>query len=305
MIDYRDFVQQAEIDLDRSTKLFESKDYGGAMFSAQQGLEKYLKAYLLKLNIFSNPKELGHVQYGKIFESVIEIISKREKIDGFTPILESLKNMLEKFKNLAKNIETNPQVKILAWKESLKIPLTSNENSINQGLATSFREEVNEFENNMQNLISRGDVFDLSFLDGVDQSQIPENIKNTIELIKKLNNQFNEIFKNSNSSSEMMKTMFEMMSQMSYGKGTNTLSKGKTDELMKGLVLLKSLNWFDMAMKTYPHEEISRYSTDIDNQTSIELYQKYSNNVGELITETKATCTEIKDSLQQFHSLNP
>lgn len=60
------FITQGKEDLKRSEILFEEGDIGGSIFSAQQALEKYLKAYLIKANIFSNPKKMGHLPFGAI-----------------------------------------------------------------------------------------------------------------------------------------------------------------------------------------------------------------------------------------------
>ena len=71
MTDYLDLIQYGSIDLQRSEESFKNGDYNLAAFCAQQSLEKYLKAYMVKFKIFENIQQLGHLQYPTIIEKMI------------------------------------------------------------------------------------------------------------------------------------------------------------------------------------------------------------------------------------------
>ena len=61
MEEWKLFLNRGKRDLEISQKVFENHyDYEIASYIAQQALEKYLKAYLLKSKVVEKPEDLGH-----------------------------------------------------------------------------------------------------------------------------------------------------------------------------------------------------------------------------------------------------
>ena len=71
-MNYLDLFQSGQIDLENSEKQYEEEEYMLSAFLAQQALEKHVKAYLLKNDIFDNVKKLGHLPLFSMINSLID-----------------------------------------------------------------------------------------------------------------------------------------------------------------------------------------------------------------------------------------
>ena len=137
MIDYKDFMQYAEIDLDISKTLYKKKQYGSAAYHTQQALEKYLKSYFLKSNLIENTKDLGHLQYPEIINEAISIFENQRKKEENSNMIKMLDASIEHYsiiKEMFTKVKQSQDKKILFWKASMGIELTANEKNMLQGI---------------------------------------------------------------------------------------------------------------------------------------------------------------------------
>lgn len=77
-VDWNEFRLQSIRDLQSCRLLYNEKDYGNSAYLLQQGLEKYVKAYLFKFDLFiGNPRKLHHLTLPKIWEILINNIRRK------------------------------------------------------------------------------------------------------------------------------------------------------------------------------------------------------------------------------------
>lgn len=295
MIDYRDFQQQAELDIQRAKELYQKNDYGFAAFSAQQGMEKYLKAYLLKRNLISEPKNLGHLQYDVVIKMLIDqFLLMKEDAANDVPIFGAFFDILLKsfdgYKNLIESMKTSNDKKITAWKSSLKIKLNQHEENISKGLDKELASVTSQAKVGVSKLMEI-------------LTSIPTDVMNSLsEQDKKLFSLFLSMPQliDSDNPMKMIEEIMILIKPKLYGNSPNSMPKKDTDMIMRYFLLLWSLKWIDIVMDSYSHQEISRYPTEIDGLNSVDLYQKNKDALLELIQRISNACEEIKSELNRW-----
>ena len=300
-MDYSDFMQQAEVDLDRSQKAFNEKDFSMSSFWCQQGFEKYLKAYFLKCNIFDNPVELRHSAYPKIVDEVISYMSDPKIRNQNDPQVKSALKFLHSLYGLLMKIESNDQIKIMCWKSSLEIPFTKTEKNIDVGLGIKF---ISNFKNMVTDTqewsLSMAKILtDIDF-STIDRTKLDERSLELLDLLISIVRNTLDITKLENineSSKELQKNSARALELIGYGSGKDSLSKNDTKNITKLIDLTKSFDWISSGVNVYPHESISRYPILIDGKLSTDLYFEYSSTLSILIQNVRKTCDEIRQSL--------
>ena len=69
--------------------------------------------------------------------------------------------------------------------------------------------------------------------------------------------------------------------------------------MIKLTAIEKSFDWYEHVLLTYPHQEIGRYPTMIDDKDSYSLYIEYKDNLWRIIEEIQAVCIGIKNTITE------
>jgi hypothetical protein len=77
---------------------------------------------------------------------------------------------------------------------------------------------------------------------------------------------------------------------------TATLAKELDMERVTRLAFVSS--FYDVLIRAYPHEDIGRYPTEIDGESSVNIYEKRKEHVWNLIQEIKSACSRIEESIK-------
>lgn len=294
---WKSFSDQAELDLKRAKNLYESGDYGFSAYCAQQALEKHVKSYFYKLNLIdNNPHRFGHLPLTAIIADIrneMDGIERRQQsnklfLNMLRPAFSLCKEILNFFKDIKK-----PDQKILFWKYSLNIPTESQifddkvnklqkiSNQINNAFNVydeqSFNPNIGKIrekfsKNDMEDILKFKDLFKtkLEAVVNLDKNKIMQN-KEFLEIEKKLTERFNELQKND-----------------------NVIGKTIQGDMKRMMAYTKILTYLESIMKSFPHEDIGRYPTEIDGKDSTNLYVTYKDNLLVLINEISNVCNSIK-----------
>ena len=301
MIDYRHFTQQAEKDLMRAEKSFEDEDYGFAAFCAQQGLEKYLKAYFLKFRIFTDPQRLGHLQLPVILDELADIFERGIPCGNLDKPLKKLMPPLVKWlKGMSEfldGINKSEQKKILVWKQSLGIMLTGKEQKLYENLSKKIDLDLNKLQIPLKQYWKKNPIE----ID-VENKDIDPKYKLAIEKLALLRQKMMRLVETTNYSNnrdleQIRDELSILLGMFYYGKGNELFTIEETDFFIKIIKLWRCADWFDTILSSYSHEQISRYPTLIDDQDSITWYKLQKENLLKLINEIRETCDSIKSEI--------
>lgn len=298
MTDYLDFMQQAELDLNIAEKLLHDEIYWLSAFCIQQGIEKYLKAFLLKYRIFDNPEKLGHIQYYEIFNEMIDTVDVSTSEDL---LYEEFKNniisVLKSVQKFIVDLTNSHQKKLLIWKDSLGIPLKDHENKIIDGLTSRMIKQADKTIPMLVEMMKRVG-FDFS---GIDLNKLDAKTKFVMERFKAIGDSTTQLAEGKSLDFKILQNyLVEIFAKMAYGTGSDSLSKNESDQFMKIIALNECINWADVVLDTYPHEEISRYPIMIEGTDSLELYRKNQEGLKKLLDRTRVACNDIRSKILLF-----
>lgn len=294
MIDYRDFMQYAEIDLEISESLFEKEQYGNAAYHIQQALEKYLKAYFLKSKLIEDTQKLGHLQYPEIINEAI-IIFESQKIKENNPFtITLLDGAIEHYsyiKNMFTKVKQKQEKRILFWKASLGIELTSKEKKMLQGISSGNEHSTSKFIQLLKDAVAKTDFLEII----ANAKSIPSELKvNLPKLLKEMTVNLEE-----NSGVIKGDKILTFLQPYLYGSGRESFSKTESETITKLSAISNSFDWYGDVLLSYPHQQIGRYPTKIDHSDSYSLYIEYKDNLGKIIQDMKIVCKRIRNSIIQ------
>lgn len=293
------FLERGRKDVKLSQTLFqENHDYEMSAYVAQQALEKYVKAYLLKSKIVEKPKDLGHYQIPRIISTIstqFNIIKRNtDKSNPLHLVTEQMSNMTDHLRKLFEFVRDDDKKLVHWWKKSLKIPQDVKDEDYERfvdlmsrtgsRLGKSFEAySVNRLNPNMDKFaqISKELPKQIQF--------ISENMEDaTNQLKNKTILPRNEIKSKTN---DEIAVLLKIISLQKQGKIKGNLS---LTELEKSLVMFDILtNYVDLLMETYPHEIIGRYPR-MDTVSTTETYEKHKDELWNLIINVKNSCDEIE-----------
>lgn len=299
MIDYRDFIQYAEIDLEISKSLFGKKQYGNAAYHTQQALEKYLKAYFLKSNLIENVQKLGHLQYPEIINEATNIFqSQKSKEDNAMTkmILEETIKHYSGIKEMFTKVQQSQDNRILFWKASIGIELTKREKDILNGIRVTNEKNTSNFVSVISESVKTGDfskiISDAGSIPSELKAGIPDMLGDFVESIVK-----------KDIKPGMREKFLSLLEPHLYGTGTDSFSKSESDTVIKISAIDKSFDWYEHVLLTYPHQEIGRYPTMIDDKDSYSLYEEYKENLWQIMEEIQSVCSGIRNSIIEIKNL--
>ena len=294
MIDYRDFMHFAEIDLEISESLFKKEQYGNAAYHTQQALEKYLKAYFLKSKLIEDTQKLGHLQYPEIINEAIIIFENQKKKEDNSFTITLLDGAIEHYssiKNMFTKVQQSQDKKILFWKASLGIELTIKEKKMLQGISNGNEHSTSKFIQLLNNSVEKTDFIDII----ANAKSIPSKLKENLPQLLK------EITENLQINSGTIKgtEIMAILQPYLYGSGSESFSKSESETITKLSVISDAFDWYGDVLLSYPHQQIGRYPTKINDDDSYSLYIKYKDNLWKIIQEIHIVCERIRISIVQ------
>jgi len=287
-------MQKAEFDLERAVKLYKCKDYGFAAYSIQQGMEKYLKSYLLKFNLVKDIHKLGHLQYSEIAVIIIEIFEDQKKKETDSDVIKVIDAAISNFKTIYRifsKIQKSHDQKILFWKRSLGMKLNKNEENILDGIRTESNTSAKKYLSTLSNYLASE-----SFPKNLQKKKLPVKLK---EKIPKFLIEYSNASRNgdTNKARQIMNSFMAAVSPYFYGSGPDSLSKGDTDFMIRMTKIETTFDWSEYVLLLFPHQDIGRYPTMIEDENSEVLYEENKENLWELIQAIKKICSRIKQNL--------
>jgi len=295
MISYQDFIEYADENLTRSDELFRKNDLRYAVFSAHEALELCLKAYLLKYEIISKPKDAGHLAYPAILLKLSEEFKKEIR----NPSTNQDKNLwlsaLQHLENVKAVINDMKDFKkcICMWKTSINIPFDKNEEEILQNILKKLKQSTST---QIENIGTH--VFTHKFETKMAKPNIDPNLKQIGDIMKKhYNKSKNDI---TSDISDLGPELYAASKDFLTGK-KGGLSQQVASSILKQFAILRTMNWMPMMVFSFSHQQISRYPTQIDHSTAKKLYQENKESVKTFIQKINSTCQEIKNSIEKIY----
>lgn len=301
MLEYNseNFTERGRKDLLMSEDSFKNtSDFELAAYLAQQALEKFLKAYLLKAGLISNPKELGHIQIIALLSKLKDQIKneKRNKpnTDAFVKLIDQNLSLEGNLADFFDQLRRDQDKKVYWWKFSLNMTIDGIEND----------EDYKKFIDTMSN---GGARVKKSFNTYVDTkltpnmqkiNQIsPELASNAQQLSNTYSSSADDLSKKSLSTSNqnLKNEIFNLFQQLKNLIESGKLPQISKDDLKKQYVLADILiNFLSIIMRLFPHEELGRYPALIDGKSSTKIYEERKEYLWDLIQEVKDDCNEIE-----------
>lgn len=294
MIDYKDYIDYADENLFRSALLIEKNDWRYAVFSAHEALELYLKAYLLKYEIISKPKDAGHLAYPAIFikladEFKSEIRNPSTNQDknlwlSALPHLENIKSVINDMRDFRNCVSV--------WKSSINIPLNKNEQEQLQNILKKLKQSTT-----IQIEKMGSSVFTPQFESKMTNPSVNPDVKQIGNIMKKY---YAEASKDINSDlSNLGLELFSASEGFLTGK-KGALSQKVINSVFRQFVILRTMNWMPRMVFSFSHQQISRYPTEINQSTAKKLYQENKESVKTFIQAIDSTCQEIRNSIEKL-----
>ena len=295
MISHKDFIEYADENLARSDELFTKNDLRYAVFSAHEALELCLKAYLLKYEIISNPKDAGHLAYPTILLKLSEEFKKEIR----NPSTSQNKNLwlsasqhLENIRSVINDMKDFKKC-IILWKISINIPLDKNEEEIRQNILKKLKLSTTTQIENLGTY-----VFTPQFEAKITKPNIDPDLKQIGDIMKKY---YNKSKNDINSDiSNFGHELYTASKDFLTGK-KGEISQQVAASILKQFAILRTMNWMHMMVFSFSHQQISRYPTEIDQSTAKKLYQENKESVKTFIQKIDSTCQEIKNSIEKIY----
>ena len=306
---WEEFQIQAKQDFASCKVLRKENDFGNSAYLLQQSLEKYLKAYLFKYEIFSGePKNLGHLPLRtlwKEFENDVERgirhasnTNTKLMFEKFLPVIKEVLKLFDELKN-----SKNTTLKHAFWKESLNHPLNEEE----KRLAASIRQ-------NLERLLPS--IMDTSELISTNTEKIKENLSNPetkmkiIEQIQKSTGfkaeSIIDVLSLISANTKSIQTISDMQKlppQNSLSFLTQMIQNVHTPE-NESQARIKKLfqgtwpfQFISEIMQVFTHEDIGRYPIEIDGKISRVIYVEHADDLDNLIEKIETVCTKIAQRL--------
>jgi len=286
-------MQYAEADLQRSEKLFQNEDFGFAAYSAQQGLEKYLKSYILKSKLIKEVQKLRHLQYPEVIAETISIFEKQKNDEKEIAVIKVLNSAIEHFTILKKTfvkVEKSNDYKILFWKASMSLELNDNEKTMLNGIYLTNRRSAAKYLKTTMEYFASG-----TFSKNLENKKLPSEIKQQIPTL--LLSYVQALAKGDHNIVEIREKIMTLLKPYFYGSGPKSLSKDESDVMIKLSLIEQSFDWYEYVLLSFPHQEVGRYPTMIDGVEATTQYEKNKENLWKLIQGIEVICKRIRTAI--------
>ena len=322
-IGWEDLLERGKKDLLLSQRLIDD-DPDEAAYKAQQALEKHIKAFLLRFDVFTDPKKLGHFPMYEIIGTVKDImknmpIPKPLKEAGFLNLEDMINGGLKELKL----IRNNQDVRIAWWKHSLGIPLNNEEEKLCdnptriftqpqiQNMEVLIRTQLQQVKNNTQDTYIR---LKKHIRDCIENE---ESRTGTVLTEQELDDKTNDAVVNiSNYDFRESKNQIKGLLVTKLGSGyydrddglvsfvldtmlfaTTRQNQQRSPIDLKGLfVCMSCVALIDNIIDVFPHEVIGRYTAVIDGEKTSVLYSRHRRGLSQLINRITESCQTLEST---------
>lgn len=302
MNDWEQFRNQARQDIESCEILRSKGDYGNSAYLLQQGLEKYIKAYLFKFQMFTGkPHEVGHLPIKAMWKKLFEDLERRIRasvnpeinsmFQQSTTIIKIITELFENIKN-----PKNRTLKMAFWKQSLNIKLNTNEENITKHEREELEKEFKRIMPMAESILAKIDSKTRFQNMTNDQRQKIEQVMAqmgmTLEDVSKIIPTIQNGLQNTTSG---MPDLFPLIKEII--KRNIKISDSSALEFISILRLAWLFTFRNEMVEAFTHEDIGRYPTEIDGKSSRDIYQTNVKNLDNFIERIKKACNEIESVL--------
>ena len=284
------FEDDAKNDIRSMKDEYRNGNYGHSAYWCQQGIEKIIKAVLLRNKINHPPRYFGHTPLIQLWN---DMYSKMDFSKWPPEHAETIQQMGEIINDIFKeSLQSKSQLKIIWWKYSLGIQLNDNEIQrllLIKNKVTALQTKIFALgdyilsKNNLNKEIKQAKIRKhlsqelLSCIDEIEQTIIKFSNTSTLEDIQKLSLlsfRFLKLVHKKNPRSRDMKVGFYK-------------------EDIRPFLTMWTFGFIELLLKIYSHEDIGRYSRFIDKTTTKKLYTNNKIKLKELEDEAEHIFMEL------------
>lgn len=271
------YVKYARENMDRSRLLFQRGDLRYAVFSANEGLELCVKAYLLHYKAIANPIDAGH------FPPLSIVRSLRKSSDlfgvanpGETDLVRQTASMLDEVEDLFRKLKSR-KARVALWKKSLGVALEYGDQKPLRELGPLATEWSGQYPQAqagpLQGVSSGGRVGFMSAEWGAIRAPLL--------------------------------ALFHQKFALTGGTPMVSLLGSREIPAAEALYMGRLTALMEMLLHTTAivngsvHQQISRYPTQIDGVDSGEVYARHRGGVGRLLVKIHGACGALLPHLDR------
>lgn len=305
---WEEFRDQARQDLASCKFLFDEKsDYGNSAYLLQQTLEKYVKAYILKYDLFvREPYKFRHLPVEKMWEIIRNEIERKCQsykkdiqcfITALKPLLELITNYFLKIRDPC---HTDPRWKLSVWKQSLNLELNISEHTLFDELTNEMKTKFVPLIHQANELFSNAKIR-LTPARSTQQRKLLQQLLDdiiSVSLNIEIESRSHGIgFDNTFVNISIWFDKLEQIIKKTISLADST-QKEKTIQtpFMKVLLLAWLFSFREEMIATFPHEEIGRYP-QLKDIRSREIYKNNVQNLETLIKRVSECCKRIEEMI--------
>lgn len=296
---WEEFKNQAKQDLESCNFLCDEKnDMGNSAYLLQQSLEKYVKAYILKYELFVNePYEFKHLPAEKMWRLLRNEIERKKKSykKEIQDLLETLSPLLDQITEYFSKIRDHKDStwRYSIWKQSLNIELNKSELARFENFTEEMKNKTKSLLDQSTTLLSIGKNRTRKYHDSIQKKSLEQLIDDTANIIFQIDLDTTDWIVNVSNWFMNLEKIIKIMLQA-------TDSKDKLNVLqqpyMKVLLLAWLFSFRTEMILVFPHEEIGRYP-ETRGINSRMIYQNNKNNLRILIDKISICCRNIDDMM--------
>jgi HEPN domain-containing protein len=312
---WEDFLTQAHLDIQRAYLLHKNRDYGFAGYCSQQALEKHVKAYIMKHGLTNKPPyDLGHMSMARLLKEIrdttertvirfsrnstrfrVSTSSARIELQNLEAILRSWQPSLRQEESL----DVKPRVQL--WKHSLGLKMASE---FEKGIESMRRDLIERLVPIGNNFLLFHDTEVRPIVDKISDTAKEQAAQKYVKdlgffkeiVIQVIRGEIPEL--QSDQVHQYMIVILEYLHYLLTYEIKNRPQQREFFRLAKEIYMLAyPFKFLDLALKIYPHEDIGRYPTMIDNTSSLELYSDNEAALLVLITEVDVNCQKVEHAI--------
>ena len=269
------YLAYARENLERSRMLFRKGDLRYAVFSANEGLELCVKAYMLHYRIIDEAEAAGHFPYPAAVKKMVEIT--KSGVGRNPPNEVRQKQVLEALGVLGKAFAMmdKKELRTQLWKSSMRI-----------SLADGNREQFDKFKGRL-----------LEWNEKMFQVQGVQQHLNKQDYDKRTLDDQSDFF-------AAVLGLFREKSRRRKGSQIISLPGGtkmyykKAIDLGQLLAVAELFNHLGLIAPSFAHQQISRYPTQIDGIDSREIYNERKDDLKNLLRRIHAVSKGLLKHLE-------
>lgn len=310
-MNWKEFQIQARQDLRSCKILRKENDFGNAAYLLQQSLEKYLKAYLFKYEIFADdPKNLGHLPLKTLWNELAKNTERKIRHSNnaqtklmFSKLLPVINEVVKLFENIK-----NPKNTILRhalWKESLNLPLNEEEEALLKQTKTNLERLIPSITETSRLISTNTGKINEAFSDPTKRMKIIDEIKkktgvppdNIIDILSKISSNTQNIHTIEDIQKLIPRSSLSFLENAIQDLAENESQNKSQLEIKKLLQGAWVFQFIHEIIQTFTHEDIGRYPTEIGKKIARIIYSEHVDELDKLIEKTETICNKIDQKL--------